>query len=264
MRGRVPPNRMAPDVRASGTAGVAEGVAEGVVAEGVPVAFVLPPFTLAIGVARWRIFWTAAYFLNAVTLILVWLLNVCAPLTLEWLELSGPVIRMRLVPDEMEVYESIQCCGFPVPWCRLQLVKVCQPANIMSVQVYAETVIVSALLVGGGQCCSSPVAIQHVDETLIIDRCPEADDLPGECGRIATQPCLLRSSGVVRDEAVRVADYRRCFLACEVNMPDGSWHVFRLSRTAYRPATVALLFRAREELREQLNTMASAQEPLSA
>ena len=221
---------------------------------GVPVAMVVQPLFSAIGLTRWRLFWMMAYVLNVGTLILLWLLNMCAPLTLQWLELSGPIYAFRLTPDEFAVFKSEACCGFPLPLCGLSRIFRCSPSDILSVGVYTETVFVSVLLVGGGACCSSPIVIESVEDSSASTR-EDGDRIDGlpDWARCMTQPCMMRCTGAVRDEATRVSDYNRYFLGCEVVGRGGRLRTLKLSRSALSSKTVARLFDVRDRLRGRLS-----------
>ena len=95
---------------------VQPGVVEVFAVQGVPVP--LPSIFLhyAIGAVRWRAFWCLAYLFNVVSLTLILCLNMCAPLTLEWLELSGPIRSFLLTEEELTIYDSVQCCDLPLLW----------------------------------------------------------------------------------------------------------------------------------------------------
>lgn len=229
------------------------------VAVGLPVGVgvVVPPpqpLASATGLFRWRCFWLLACLLNGGTCVLVWILNMCAPLTLEWLELAGPVLGFRLAPDELAIYCTEQCCSAPLPCCGMVQVDSIRPAEIEAVDVYAEVVSLSVMLVGGGTCCSSPIVLQTVDDIAS----PTEEDgndvraLP-DCSQCATQPCMLWCGSAVRDETSYVTDVTRCFLGCKVVENDGSSRTVRLSRNAFRLATVGALFASRDVLRERLH-----------
>ena len=228
-------------------------------ATGVPVADIVQPLHSAIGLTRWRLMWLAAYLLNVGALVAIWLLNMCAPLTLEWFELSGPIYAFSLSLDKLAVYKTEACCSLPLPFCSLALIHRIRPSRILGVDVYAERVFINVLLVGGGACCSSPIVIQTIDETSIrASRERAAEGLP-DCERCATQPCLLRCTGAVRDEATRVSEFTRYFLGCRIVDHRSGLDMLRLSRAALRASTVAALFDARDRLRERLGAFQDVQ-----
>jgi hypothetical protein len=225
------------------------------IVQGVPVAPDFPPLYFSIGASRWRIFWALAYLSNVVALALIWLLNMCAPLTLEWLELSGPVLAFQLSEDQLTIFESAHCCDLPLPWYPFRQIHSFNPSQIESVDVYVQVVHVNVILVGGGACCSSPIIIPEADDLpFIAERASQPPALP-DCAQCLAQPLMLRCSGAVRDQTTQAADYRRCFLGAVALTPGGLRTRVNLSRLVHRQQTVFELFEVRDRVRGRLREM---------
>jgi len=237
---------------------------------GVPVGRVVPALSVAIGIWRWRIFWTMVWLLNLAWLPLAWLLNWCAPFTLEWLECTGPIYSFHLTPDVLSVRRSVDMCGvLPLPWWPFGEVERLPPADVHGVYVYSEVVLVSVLMMGGGATAGSPVMLPSVDEanTEVLEERASVNSLP-EWMRCMTQPCAARCTGAERDHTKRIFDYRRYYLGAEVAADgrDGGrrFRVIRLSRTALSKQTTEELFGARDHLRERLHEMDHAREGVAS
>ena len=221
---------------------------------GIPVGGVVEVVRGATGVVRWRAFWAGAWILNGAFVVLAWILNILAPYTFEWLDLSGPVYAFELSSDSLTVFRSLSCGCLPLPWCCLRAVECLPPSRIESVHVYEEQVSISVIIVGGGHCGGSPVALSSVEDTRRLESIGLADNLPG-CDRCLLQPCLLRCSGATRDRTKRIGEFSRCFLGVTISGANG---IVQLSRTAVQPHHIKELYQDRDRLRERLQIMREA------
>lgn len=213
---------------------------------GIPVGTVIGALRGSVGVLRWRCFWCLAYLLNVAFLLLAWLLNVCAPHALEWFDVTGPVIAFVLRGDRLEVFESARCC-IPLPCLALRMHTHVSTQEVKHVQVYVEQVQTSVLLMEGGQCPGTPIALDAVDYTMSVDTLAEVRNLP-DCKQIASEPYVLRQSDTRRGHTSIIGDFNRCFLGALLENGD----LLRLSRTAVTRSYVVELFSLRDMLRARL------------
>lgn len=210
------------------------------------------------------------WLLNLAWVPLAWLLNWCAPFTLEWLECTGPIYSFHLTPDLLSVRRSVDLCGvLPLPWWPFLEVERLAPSDVHGVYVYSEVVLVSVLMMGGGATAGSPVMIPSIDEasTEVLEEPESVSSLP-EWMRCLTQPCAARCTGAERGHTKRIFDYRRYYLGAEVATDgrDGGrrFRHVRLSRTALCERTTEELFRARDGFREWLHEMDHAREGVAS